>query len=445
MKFLKKEKIYEDKSYMVVETDAPKQSFYETNKNKIIIAGIVLIVLMIIIIIISSLGPNKCAPLEDLAKEKAYLYLEDTNTLPIVPGTSVIVEIDTLIDEGYIKSSEFMCDDLTCSGEVKVTKIEDDYIRTFNLTNCGECTTEDKYKMSGETSKLPNRDLVDVTTYYNYYDKETYNTSYTNYFESSEVSKTLSEYDNYLPLDEDDLPNVPEQAVIANIEQDTKNYYSYSDQQWKFYKDNGGQYSHLSSEQPAGYANKDTNTAIKLEYTEWSINYPEEKDYRSIKSDTGYQWYYENKDGDKVYYNNGEYLVDQPDDQYTEKSKESVKMYSYQDTQWRWYNGTRRNYSSYTSTTPSNYPNKDVELTRHTDYTSFRDYSSLDASNSSYRTEVVDVYSRYRIQYYILSFPILEEPILGTELEAKLGMTLEEIYNSQNYYLEPTYKYTYGK
>ncbi|MFI3307459.1 MAG: hypothetical protein R3Y21_02725 [Mycoplasmatota bacterium] len=441
---LKKDKVYENKSVTVVETDAPKKSFYEANKTGLMIGGLAFIVIIIIIMIVSLLD-NECKILENLVMEQSLLYAEDNEILPYIPGDSVTIELSDLLDSKYIKEEDLTCKEEVCQGDVKITYVEEDYITTFNITDCDKCNTEENYSdWSKELDSIPNKQLVDVVVTYNYYTKENFNTEYTSYMSSENVSTDLSDYGNYLPIKDSKLPSVPDQAVITNIEQLTKNYYSYQDQQWKFYRDNGGSYSALSTEQPSGYATKDTSTAVDTEWSDWSIDYPTEYDYRTIKSSKAYQWYYE-EDGEKIYYNSGEYCVDQPGEEYTEKSSDKVTMYRYQDTMYRWYNGEKRTYGSYRSVATSSYPIKDSEVTQYTSWSSYKEESSLTSENSSYRTEVIDVYSSYRIQYDIYSFDILDEAVTKEELESTLGMTLEEIYNDSTLGLSVTYKYIYKK
>ena len=77
-------------------------------------------------------------------------------------------------------------------------------------------------------------------------------------------------------------------ASIINIESDSTYYYRYRDRTWKWY-DIEGDYSEFSSEQPAGYANKDENSSRYTEWTEYSLNYPAEKDYRTIRTNNRLQ------------------------------------------------------------------------------------------------------------------------------------------------------------
>ena len=122
-----------------------------------------------------------------------------------------------------------------------------------------------------------------------------------------------------LPLDLKKLPKVSEAANILSWEVEEKEYYKYRDKKWKWYINQNSQYSGFSSEQPSGYANKDRKTEIQAEQTEWSTNYPEEKSSRKISTQTGYKFYYEDEDGNKVYYNEGKYVPRINDDELREK------------------------------------------------------------------------------------------------------------------------------
>lgn len=441
----KKEQVYEENSYLLVDGKEEKKPFYVTYRNLLILVGILVLLIIIIVFAFNSSRNKKCKTLETLIMEAAEKYAKEEELAPTIEGDFVTISVDDLANKGYIELALLQNKDTTCTGTVKITRYKDQYIKTFDLKNCGSCTTESRYKWGKETSTYSNRHLMDVNTLYNYYGVESYHTSWTKYYPSSEISKEKSVYGNYLPLKDSDLPKIPETGLPRNIEQVEANYYSYRDKRWKYYKDNGGAYSGLSSEPVEGYPYKDTNTEMNTEWSSWSQEYPEVKSYRSIKSTKGYQWYYVNKNGKKVYYNNGEFLVEAPDSQYTEKSKETVMMYRYQDKMWRWYNGNKRAYSSYVSEAPKNYPNRDEELTNYTSWSPWRDVSYLSDANSWYREQEIDVYSKYRTEYDILSFKVLEEPITREELEQRLGKTLEEISQDRTIRLEATYQFRYAK
>ena len=245
-----------------------------------------------------------------------------------------------------------------------------------------------------------------------------------------------------LPIDLKSLPEIPAEAKIVEYVKEDKTYYSYRDLLYKWYKNNV-QYSGFSSEQPSGYANKDTNTVVTTEPSEWSLDYPEVKSYRSISKKTGYRWYYQ-EGKNKIYWNDGAYYPTQPDEKYDKKSKETVTMYSYTDKMWKWYNGNlKRNYSSYVRVPTSSYIYKDSDLYQYTKWTSYKDSSSLNDENRSYREEVTKTYSRYMIKYRVLSFAKLDKPVSQEELEKATGKTLEQLMNDQNIYVETTFKFKY--
>lgn len=441
----KKKQVYEENSYLLVNGEKEKKPFFATYRNLLIIVGIIILFIVILVLILNHNKNKACQTLENKVMEAAERYAKKEDILPTIEGDFVVISVDDLANHGFVEPADLQKKDTTCTGTVKITRYKEQYIKTFDLKNCSSCTTENRYKWGKETDKYSSRHLMDVSVLYNYYEVESYHTPWTKDLPSSKISKEKSIYDNYLPLDEKDLPEIPKTALPRNIEQVTTNYYQYRDKRWKYYKDNGGAYSNLSSEPVAGYPNKDTNTEMKTEWSNWSQEYPEKKSYRNIQSKKGYQWYYENKKGDKVYYNNGEYLIDAPDSQYTKRSKETVMMYRYQDKMWRWYSGNKRAYSSYTSEVPRNYPNRDEELTDYTSWSAWKDVSYLSDANRWYREQNIDVYSKYRIEYDILSFKVLDKPISREELEKKLGKTLEEISQDRTIRLEATYKFKYAK
>ena len=119
-------------------------------------------------------------------------------------------------------------------------------------------------------------------------------------------------------------------------------------------------------------------------------------------------------------------------------------MYSYSDDMWRWYNGdTKRIYSNSSSTQPNGYNYKDEETLIYTSWSRFTDTSSLNSSNTDYREEKTDIYSRYLIKYDIYSYPIFENNVTLSELEQKLGKTYEELSQDKSIKIEITFKFQY--
>lgn len=423
----------------VTEQGQPYQP--KSNKRMITIISIaILVVLIVIFIIIGSIRGSKnrkCTKLEELLETSARNYMEANELMPTINGTFVTINVNDLLASGYLKSVDYQIKSNACGGSVKFTKVDDDYIATLDLTNCDYCTTSTHYgDWSTETTKKPKNNIVDVTAYYNYVEKETYYTKWTSYY-------TLAEIEKYPITEVTDsrFPKIASDAKNIEIEVDTLMYYRHRDQRWKFYKDNGGNYSSFfSSEQPEGYANKDTNTVRQTEYTDWSLDYPEKKDYRTIKEDMGYRWYY--MDGKtKVYWNSGAYYPEAPSEEYTEHDKESVKMYSYSDKEWRWYNGAKRKYSNFTSTMPSGYTYRDDELTSYGGWSSWTTTSQLDETNRSYREEETENRPRYRLKYDMYSFEKLSNSLTQEEFEQTTGMTLQQVIDAPNLDLIVTYKY----
>ena len=269
------------------------------------------------------------------------------------------------------------------------------YVKTVIMDNADYCSTGNFGKEKDQYDDSKN---VKVNAYFNYVTVDSYNSRWSNWYPSEDISEELTD-GVLLPIDEDDLPNVPNNAVITEYVRETKTYYSYRDKKWRWYRNNID-YSDFSSERPAGYTNKDTSVKLTTEDSPWSLDYPTEYDYRHISSKTGYRWYYL-VDGEKVYWNNG------------------------------------------SSTQPTGYNYKDEETLTYTSWSRFTDTSSLNSSNSSYREERTDIYSRYLIKYDIYSYPILENNVTLSELEQKLGKTYEELSKDDSIKIEVTFKFQY--
>ena len=192
------------------------------------------------------------------------------------------------------------------------------------------------------------------------------------------------------------------------------------------------------------YANKDNDTLVLSDWTEWSLDYPEKKEYRTISNQTGYRWYY--MDGNnKVYWNSGTYYPTKPDEKYTQKEKESVTMYRYQDKMWRWYNGKKRTYSGYMSNPIYIYAKRDDDIFNYTNWSQFTSESKKNASNTFYREEETKTYSRYRISYSMQSFLKLNTYVDKTEFEKTLQSTVPELMNRTDMKVDIQYKFIYRK
>lgn len=413
-------------------------NFKISNLNKKNIKGILIIIFVILVlyfIISSVITGNRNRTCKDLRDEVLLVtdtYVSDNNLLPTLNGTSTTVYLNDLYDSIIFK-------DYAVTGKVTYTKYNDEYIKTVELENADYCTTKEFKKESTEYDNTRN---VKVEVTFNYVTVNSYNSKWTSWYPSEYISEEETN-GVLLPLDEDRLPDVPSNAIITEYVRETKTYYSYRDKRWRWYRNNV-KYSDFSSEKPKGYTTKDTSFSMSTEATEWSLDYPEEKDYRHIRSTTGYRWYYLNDEEEKVYWNNGEYSPDSPGEQYVKDTEFNAPMYSYTDDTWRWYNGdTRRIYSSYSSTKPNNYNYKDKETLTYTNWSRFDDESTLNNSNKSYREERTDTYSRYLIKYDIYDYPVLDNYVSLDELESILGKSYEEINEDKSIKVQANFKFYY--
>lgn len=419
----------------------------EIDKKKIMMIGAIILIVIFLVLIITNLVTkakknNACDKMENTLLDAAYKYASEKKLLPNVGGESIKVSSSDLLKEDYITNSDLTYEEEVGTATITITKYKEEYIKSVEIENCGYCTS--RYKDWGkETDKYDeDKHVVDVQATYNYYDRATYYTKYTDYIESSEVSAKKSKYGTYLPKNEDILPEIPSTGVVVTIEQEQKTYYSYRDKKWRYYQNNNCAYSAFSSEQPAGYKEKDKRTVKYSEWSKWSINYPDEKDYRHIERTTGYRWYYK-EGGEKIYYNSGEYTPEQPSPKYTERERKSVTMYRYRDEMWRWRNDCDRKYTSLTSRQTERYPYRDEETLEYTNWTSWRDESTVTSENSYYREQREDQHSRYRIKYDIYSLIKLDESLSKEDFEKKMGRSLDEIANDPTIALEITYIFRY--
>lgn len=412
--------------------------------NIFFIIGTIIPLVLVILIIYTVVNNNYCHKIYDKIEDASYKYLKNNSKLPKYAGDFETVKMDTLYEHVYLTKEA--TGEKTCSGTVKVTKYKNEYIYTLNVTNCNKCSVGKRYK--AWTSETPvyksSKTIVDVIPYYNIQDREIDVTEWSDLYEQSEISKKVSKYNVRLPKEKDKLPEIPEGAEIVDVQKEENTYYRYRDKSWKWY-DIVGNYSGFYSEQPDGYANKDEATKKNTEFTEYSLNHPEEHDYRTIRSKKAYKFYYIDDNGNKVYANNGKYAVeDDVDlDVYTEKEEDSTTMYSYRDTVWRWYNGQKRRYSSYKVTKPDSYNYRDEELYSISSYSEWNLNSKLNSENQSYRFEEQKVMTKYRYVYEILSLKLLEEDLKKADFEQKVNQTLEDIRGNTDYKLNVEYKFKY--
>lgn len=418
-----------------------------------IVAGIILLVVVMIIFIVITVQKSQknktCNKIEDVYADAAMGYAREKNILPTVETEQITISGDELIQLGRINKSDVMLKENQCRANITIInhKLKDktEYIKNVELTNCGYCTTSERYGKVKESSKYPGENaIVELVPTFNYYETKEYYSKWTNYYTQDYLAEKKDEkYGIPLLENENLMPKVPDVAHITKIEKEDKNYYRYHDRKWKFYKNNVS-YSAYSSVQPNGYAKKDSASLRMTDWTKWSLNYPDTAKYRTIKSSIGHRWYYK-KDGKKIYWNSGEYYPEQPAELYTEKEKKA-NMYSYRDSQWRWYNGkTTRRYSSYSAVAPKGYTYRDDENTTVSNWTSWNENSFKNSSNSYYREEEVQVKSRYRIVYDVYSLLKLNDFVKKDEFVRLTGKPFVEFYNTKNIKVEVEYRYKYRK
>lgn len=408
--------------------------------------GTILPIIIIIIIIVLVTLNLDCQKVYKAIKEKSLSYIKDQGTVPAIEGENVTVRLDDLYTNGYLSSTETKNN--KCSGTVKITKYKKDYIYTIDARNCSSCSTNRKYSVwSKESTVYPSgKAIVDVVPYYNYYDREVSTTKWSDYYDNDELSDETSKYGIKLPLDTSKLPEIPKEAKLVNIENDTTYYYRYRDRSWKWY-DIEGDYSDFFSEQPQGYANKDEDSSRYTKWTKYSLDYPEEKSYRTITSTTGYKFYYLNNKGKKIYFNSGKYSArdDVNTKKYNRIESETAKLYRYRDKQWRWYNGTKRRYSALRTTPQQKLVIKDKETETLSEPTNWIANSKSDATNQEFRVEERKLMTRFRQKYEILSLKVLKEPINKEAFEKKVRMSIPSFAYNENYKMEVTYKFKYRK
>lgn len=407
------------------------------------IAVPIVILVLILFVVIQN---NNCFSVYESIKKASLVYLKDYGDVPSIEGESFTVNIGDLYSEQYLKSIN--TNDALCSGTVKVTKYKDEFVYTIDTKNCGSCSVNKKY---GDWSSLlgfypRNKAIVDVVPYYNYYERELNTTDWSDYFEDDEIDDEVSEYGISLPLDQDKLPSVPKEGKVVTIENDMTYYYRYRDRSWKWY-DIAGDYSDYSSERPDGYANKDNDTEKYTEWSEYSQNHPEEKDYRQIEKVTGYKYYYLNKNGKKVYYNKGKYTPSEEvnKEKYDKYDEDSATMYRYRDKTWRWYNGQKRRYSTLSNTGSERYPNKDAETEVLSNPSSWSLESSVKEGSEDYRVEEKKPMTRFRVRYEILSMLAFQDYLEKSKFEDEVKMSVLEFSGREDVKLDVLYKFKYRK
>lgn len=409
-----------------------------------IIIGIILLTIIIIIVANNNAKNTKCNSIETLLKDAGYKYATDKGTLPTIIADPVTYDASELVANGYLNSTDFSIQKNVCGGTVKITNVGDGYIETVNVTGCDYCTTDTRYgtNWSSESATKPKSGIYDVVTYFNYTTKTTYHTEWTDYYRPEQLE------DNPIKsYDDSRLKNIPSDAKNIIIDHDDVTYYRYRDKKWKYYKNANANYSELSCTQPSGYNTKDISTSYQTDWSDWSLEAPEEYDCIHSESKTGYRWY-KVVDGNKVYWNNGAYWPTNPDEEsesYTQDKKDSATVWRYYRILYRWYNGVSRGYSSYMAEPTSTYKYRDDEITTYGSWSMWSTLSSVNDSNSYYRTEITQVRTRYRLTYDEYSFNLLNNYVTKNNFASATGKTLEEIYNDQNYAVVVEYKYIYRR
>lgn len=402
----------------------------------IFMIGAIIFILIAFLIGLNIYKGSKCNGIENKFLDYAYEYAESNNLLNIDEGEFIYVDIQDVYDSGY---SELLNGNV-CSGTVKFTMADGKIIKTFNISDCSYCSTNKRYGSWKESNTFVNSKLVDVDVKYNYYNAETFYTKWTDWYPSSYISTSVDEqYGIKLPNDIKYFPSIPQTSEVLKYDIEYKTFYSYRDKTWKWYRNNNNQYTNeWYSVKPDGYAYKDEDTLRYTEWSDWSLNYPTEVDYRHIKSATGYRWYYVDENKNRHYWNGGAYSVNKPSDDYPSYD-EAAKMYSYRDETWRWYNGDKRGYYyNYSTTKPNGYNYKDPLIS---DYTKWSSWSSEIPNSYDYRTIDTDIYYRYRAFYRDINFLVLDDYISKDEFENAVGKSLEDFKLDNTKKI--SYKYTY--
>lgn len=409
----------------------------------VIFVGFIVVAAIIGVSIYNNSISKECSNFEKETIDAGFKFAMNNDMLPSYEGTSFKLNLDSIPgwDNKFRGSA--------CDGTLNIVKTNTGYVKELDLTGCNKCTTSKK-SLGKETETFKdNKNIVRVNITYNYKTRQINYSTWTDWYESSLISPTATKNNVNLPYDEKNYPQVPSGSEVISYEAEKKTFYSYRDQSWKFYKVANNNYSEFSSEKPADYAYKDGKTEITTEYTAWSTNYPEEKEYRDIATNTGYRYYYIDDDGDKIYYNNGNYVVSIDDaalaKQYNKKDKDSVKMYRYKDSKWRWYNGVARDYSSFMKQASVVYPYKDEGLVQYTAWSKYKEASSINTENASYREEKTDIHSRFRAKYAIDSLELLNEYLPREDFETATGKSVNDMQADENIKVSIKYTYRYEK
>lgn len=168
--------------------------YVEKKNHTLIIVAIFLIIVIVIGLIVYYVSrSNKCNNIENMILNQTLTYAENNDLLPTVEGESITLNIDDVFLEETLKP---MLEEKICSGTVKITKYKDEYIKTYDITNCNYCSTDKRYKKwSKEVNKKPsNRYVIDVIPYYNYYEISYYHSAWSNWIPEEEVGEVDEKY-----------------------------------------------------------------------------------------------------------------------------------------------------------------------------------------------------------------------------------------------------------
>lgn len=412
-------------------------------RNTIIIVGVVISIVLFYFIFRNISRSSFCKKMINTVKNAALEYGKTKNELPVDEGAYIVYSLEDLRSGNVLSEALITVNKKIATGSAKITKYKEEYVVTVELKNCDYCDTSKK-KWSKELTKRGKKPVEDVVAYYNYYHTTLNETDWTKWFRNEELSEDISKkYKIRLPKSSTALPRIASDTEVVTIEQETKEVYRYRDKKWRWYNGGGNYTDFFSSVAPEGFPTFDKQTLIYTEWSEFTLTYPEEKEYRMIEKKTGYKWYKQVK-GKKEYYKNGEYFVDiDVPKEYQRDSKQTSFMYRYRDKQWRWYNGASRRYSSPSSIQPRTFPSRDDALLTYTSYSQWADASKMDASNSFYREEETETRYRYRIKYTFKSLPILKKEVTKELFEDELKQSLHEILSREDIKVDITYKFKY--
>ena len=186
-------------------------------KGFLIIIFVILVLYFIITSFINGSRTRTCNNLRNDILSKSDSYLSDNNLLPTLNGDSITIKLSDLNEPIVFK-------DYALTGSITYTKYNDEYVKTVKLDDASYCTTKD-FTKEGEFDSSKN---VEVTTLFNYFEVDSYNSKWSNWYPSEDIS--TEETDGVLlPLDSKKLPVIPKNAVITEYVRETKTYYSYRD------------------------------------------------------------------------------------------------------------------------------------------------------------------------------------------------------------------------